>query len=86
MVVFPEIHTFFISAEEVYLEQTDTISTLQHKRCWKCSFQNLTQFSQGNNVLGAPASNIDGFLSGDIFISSTQLNKPMWTKISLSPP
>jgi hypothetical protein len=29
------------------------------------SFQKLTQFSLGNNVLDAPISNIDGFLSRD---------------------
>jgi hypothetical protein len=30
--------------------------------CEEGSFQKLTQFSHGNNVLDAAASNIDGFL------------------------
>jgi hypothetical protein len=31
--------------------------------------QKLSQFSQGNNVLDAPASNTDGFLLRDICVS-----------------
>jgi hypothetical protein len=34
------------------------------------SFQKLTQFSQRNNVLDAPASNPDGFLSTDTYVLS----------------
>jgi hypothetical protein len=37
----------------------------------KHSLQKLTQFSQGKNVVDAPASNIDGFLSRDTRVSST---------------
>jgi hypothetical protein len=33
--------------------------------CRKYSCQKLSQFSQGNNVLDAPASNLDGFLCRD---------------------
>jgi hypothetical protein len=33
--------------------------------CSKISFQKLTKFSQGNNVLDAPASNTDSFLLRD---------------------
>jgi hypothetical protein len=40
------------------------------------SFQKLTQFSQANNVLDAAASNINGFLWRDTWVSSTQLNIP----------
>jgi hypothetical protein len=37
----------------------------------KYSFQKLTQFSKGNNVPDAAASNIDGFLWRDICVYST---------------
>jgi hypothetical protein len=37
----------------------------------KVIFQKLTQFSQGNNLLNAPASNTDGFLLRDTCVSST---------------
>jgi hypothetical protein len=53
---------FFNLSEQAYLEQTEPVSTLKHISCWKYSFQKLTQFSQENNVLDAPASNNDGFL------------------------
>jgi hypothetical protein len=33
-------------------------------------FQKLTQFSQGNNVLDAPLSNIGGFPSSDTYGSA----------------
>jgi hypothetical protein len=62
-------------AEFAYLEQTEPISTFKILSCRKYSFQKLTQFSQGNNVLENPASNTDGFLSRHTCISSTQLNR-----------
>jgi hypothetical protein len=42
--------------------------------CKKYSFQKRTQFSQGNNVPDATASNTHQFLSRDICLSSTYLN------------
>jgi hypothetical protein len=66
-----------MSAEETRLEQMDPISTLKHLSGRKCSFHKLTQFSQGNSALDAPASYIDGFLYRDTCISSTQLSRPM---------
>jgi hypothetical protein len=51
----------------------------------KYSFPKLTQLSQGRNVLDAPASTSDGGLWTDTCVSSTQLNKPIWNKQSLSP-
>jgi hypothetical protein len=42
--------------------------------CSKYTFQKLTQFSQGNNVIDIAASNIDGVLRRDTCVSSTQLN------------
>jgi hypothetical protein len=42
-------------------------------------------FSQRNIVPDDPASNTEGFLSRHTCISSTQLNRPIWNKESLSP-
>ena len=53
--------------------------------CRKYSFQNLTQFLQGNNVIHALASDTDSFLSTDTCVSSTELNRRIWNKICLSP-
>jgi hypothetical protein len=47
-------------------------------------FQALTQFSKGNKVQDAGASNTDCFLRRDICISSAQMNKPIGNKQSLS--
>jgi hypothetical protein len=41
----------------------------------------LTLFSQGNNVVDSSPSNIDGIISRDKYVSSTQLNKPIWNKM-----
>jgi hypothetical protein len=49
------------------------------------SFQKLTQILQGNKVLDSPVSNLDGFLSRDICVSSTQLSGPIWKKLIFSP-
>jgi hypothetical protein len=56
---------FFNSAEKLYFEQTEPISTLKNLSYRNYSFQKQTQLSQGHNVLDAPSSNTDGFLSGD---------------------
>jgi hypothetical protein len=76
---------FFYSAEQASWEQTEPISTLRTMSFKKYSFPKLTQFSQGKNVLDAPASTSDGGLWTDTCVSSTQLNKPIWNKHSLSP-
>jgi hypothetical protein len=75
---------FIISAEQTYLQQIDPFSTLKILICRKDSFQKLCQFSQGKNVLDAPASKTDAFLSRDTCVSSTQLNIHIWNKMSLS--
>jgi hypothetical protein len=46
----------------------------------------LTQSSQGNKVLDAPSSILDGFLSRDTYVSLTQLNRPLSNKMSVLPP
>jgi hypothetical protein len=50
------------------------------------SFQKMTQFLQGNNVLNAAASNLDPFLWRDTCVSPTQLNSTFWNNMSLVPP
>jgi hypothetical protein len=42
-------------------------------------------FSLGNNVLDTSASNIDGFLSGGTWVSSTQMNILIGSKQILTP-
>jgi hypothetical protein len=44
------------------MAQREPISTLKILTCRKYSIQKLTKFSQGNNMLDAAASDIDGFL------------------------
>jgi hypothetical protein len=46
----------------------------------KYSFQKLSQFSKGNNVLDAEDYNIGDFLSRETCVSSTYLNRPFGTK------
>jgi hypothetical protein len=45
------------------LKQNEPFFTLKIGICGKYSFPKLTQFSQGNNVLEAAASSIDGLLA-----------------------
>jgi hypothetical protein len=66
-----EIHVFLQFSRMAYLEQTEPISTMQTLIYKKYSFQTQTQFSQGNNLLEAPASNTDVLLSRDKCVSST---------------
>jgi hypothetical protein len=86
MVFFGELYVLLNSHEEPYLEKNDPLSTLKTVNRRNFSFQKLTLFSQGNNVLDAAASNIDGFLWREREVSSTQLNRPIWSKESLCPP
>jgi hypothetical protein len=50
--------------------------------CRNHSFQKVTQ---GNNVVFAPTSNTDGFLSRYACVSSTHQNRPICNKMRLSP-
>jgi hypothetical protein len=61
---------FFNLSEYTYLEENEHFSTLKTLICRMYSCQKLTQFSQGNNVVDAPASDRDGSLSKDTCISS----------------
>jgi hypothetical protein len=62
------------------------ISTLKCLSLKKYSFQKLTKFSQWNNVLGAPASNIHGLLYRHTCVYSIPLNRPLWNKMTTSAP
>jgi hypothetical protein len=68
------------------LEKKVHFSPLKTLEGRQYSFQKLAQFSQGNDVLHAPASNVLSLLSRDTCMSPTQLNKPIWIKMSVSPP
>jgi hypothetical protein len=68
------------------LEQKEPISILKHLSCRNSSFQKETQFSQGNNVVHAAASNTDCFLLRDLCVSLTYLHRPIWKKMVLSVP
>jgi hypothetical protein len=72
--------------EQAYMQQNEPFFILKTMTCRNYSFQNLTQFSQENNVLDAAASNIDGFLSRDTCVSLTQKNRLIWRKDRFSPP
>jgi hypothetical protein len=61
----------FNSAGKAYLEQREPFSTLKTMIYRQYSFQKLTQFSQGNNIVDSPPSNTDGFVSRDTCVSST---------------
>jgi hypothetical protein len=68
------------------MKQTKPFSTFITMIFRTYSFQSITQFSQGDNVQDATASNMDGFLLRDICVSSTNLSIPIGSKKSLSPP
>jgi hypothetical protein len=61
----------FNSAEQDYLEQNEPFTTVKTLSSRKYSYQQLTEFSQENNVLDALASKTDVFLSRDTCVSST---------------
>jgi hypothetical protein len=65
------------------MDQRKPTSTSKNQSCRKYSFKKLSQFPQGNNVLDAEAYNIYGFLWRVTYVSSTQLNRPIWMKTYL---
>jgi hypothetical protein len=79
MHMFPQLSWIGLCvANGVYIH-LETLSWRKH------FFQKLTQFWQRNNVLDAAASNKDCFPWRDACVSSTQLNRPIWNKMSLTP-
>jgi uncharacterized HAD superfamily protein len=87
LVVSLERYMGFIKSDEyTNWEETDPNSSFKNISCRKDSFQKLTKFSQGNNVLYAATSNRDGFLWRVTCVSSSQVNLPIWNKDGLSAP
>jgi hypothetical protein len=82
MVFFLQTHVFFNSPELPYREHTKPISPMKTMICRKYFCLTLNQFSQSKNVLDAPDSNTDGFLSRDACVSSTQLNRSFWRNMN----
>jgi hypothetical protein len=85
MVNFWEIPVFLHLSWVGLLGTKWTILHLEIMIWRKYSFDTLTQHSQGNSAACAAASYIDGFLWRSMGIFSTQLNRPTWSKQSLSP-
>jgi hypothetical protein len=61
----------------IYIEKCDEKEVFLQER---------SQFSQGNSVLDVSASHTDCILLKNACVSSTYLNRPIWKKMSLSPP
>jgi hypothetical protein len=80
-----EIHVFRHLIWIGLVEEHKPNCTLKHLSCRAYSFQNVNQFSQKNNMLHSAASVIDDFHWKDTCISTTQQNRPIWKKMSLSP-
>jgi hypothetical protein len=53
------------------LEQSELFYTLKNDDLQEVFLSKITQFSQGNNELGDPASKMDGFVWKDACLSST---------------
>jgi hypothetical protein len=77
---------FFNSAEQAYGEQNQPLSNKKIVICRKYFFKNKLNSHRENNVTDAAATNIDGFHWRDTCLSSTQRNRPIWSKHSISPP
>jgi hypothetical protein len=70
---------FFNSAEQPIWNKMCVSALESHE--WQSVFlSKLPQFSQRNNVLDVPHSNIDGFPLRDTRVSSTQLKSPTGNK------
>jgi hypothetical protein len=75
---------FINSAAKSYLVQNEYFYSLKCTISRKYSFQKVPQLSQGFNLLDAAASNIHGFFFRHPCISSSQLNRPIWSKQSIT--
>jgi hypothetical protein len=67
LVFYWEIHVFLLLSWIGLFGANWVMSTLKHINCRKYSFQNINQFSQGNNVLKAADSKVVG-LFGEIYV------------------
>jgi hypothetical protein len=71
---------------QIGLWTKEPISTLKKLSWRKYSCHKFSQFLHGINVLHGAASSVGGFLWTNTCFSSTQLNRPVWNKVSLSQP
>jgi hypothetical protein len=85
MAFFQEIHVFLQLSQIGLFGTKCAFLPLNTPRDRQYSFPHLTQFTQRNKVLDALASNLDGFLSRDTCVSSTQLNRAIWNKLMFLP-
>ena len=81
-----EIHVFLqLNCIDLFGTQRDYLH-LENRKMQRYAFQKLIQFSQGNNVLDAPTSNADGFVSKDTCVFSrcwTDLCRTKWAFLHL---
>jgi hypothetical protein len=63
-----------------------SVSPLKNPNGQAVFLYKTTSIVTGTNLLDAPASNRDDFLSRDTCTTSPQLNRPIWNKMRLSPP
>jgi hypothetical protein len=63
-----------------------SISQLLNPDCQVVFLSTTNSILTGKQDVDAPPSTIDGFLSRDTCVSSTQLNRLIWNKICLSSP
>jgi hypothetical protein len=83
MVFFEKCVRFVHSTELAYLDQNHPFSTLKSMFCRKCSSQKRPQFTMENNMLDAARSSIHACLWRGAWVSSPELNRPIWIKESL---
>jgi hypothetical protein len=76
---------FFNSAEIALLEESEPIFTMKKLSGRKYPCAKHIKFSQGNNVLDAPACITVGYVFRDTYGSSSSSNRPNLNKTSLSP-
>jgi hypothetical protein len=86
MVCFGETHVFLQARRIGLLGANASYLHLEAPKFQEVPLSKLIQFSQGNNVLHALASNTNGFLLRDIYFFSTQLNRTIWKMMSHTPP
>jgi hypothetical protein len=83
MVFFPEIYVF-LHIRWMGIFGTKWAFCHLENPDWQAVFLSKTSSVPiGKNVLDNPASNLYGVLSRDSCISSTQLNRTIWKKISI---
>jgi hypothetical protein len=86
MVFFQEMHVFLQLTWIALFESKWAFLHLENSDFQEIFLWNTISILTGNDVLHAPATQTNGFLSRDACISSNHLNSPIWIKMSFSPP